>query len=97
MDVSLWDMNDCNKFYNNFDLLMVMFCRCNECKAQVDKTYVNNILERAGSDINAMEKNKENCMKWVKLEKYVDGIGVVLLIFLFKSTIDHYFMPVLKL
>lgn len=39
------------------------FHSCNECKHQVDKTYVNNILERAGSDLNAMERTKQNCQK----------------------------------
>ncbi|XP_037828330.1 SET domain-containing protein SmydA-8 [Lucilia sericata] len=38
---------------------------CKECKHQVDKTYVNNILERAGSDLNAMDKTKENCLKYL--------------------------------
>lgn len=57
MDVSFFK---CFKVLYDF---LINFFSCKECKHQVDKTYVNNILERAGSDLNAMEKTKENCQK----------------------------------
>ncbi|XP_034111151.1 SET domain-containing protein SmydA-8 [Drosophila albomicans] len=40
--------------------------RCLECQKQVQKKYVDGILERAGQDIQNMEKNEENILKYLK-------------------------------
>ncbi|KAH8285494.1 hypothetical protein KR054_010014 [Drosophila jambulina] len=40
--------------------------RCRECHKQVQKHYVERILERAGQDIHSMEKNVESGLKYLK-------------------------------
>ncbi|EDV37528.1 uncharacterized protein Dana_GF13486 [Drosophila ananassae] len=40
--------------------------RCRECHKQVQKHYVEGILERAGKDIQSMEKTAENGLKYLK-------------------------------
>ncbi|KAH8415968.1 hypothetical protein KR222_005424 [Zaprionus bogoriensis] len=40
--------------------------RCRECQKQVQRKYVDGILERAGQDIQSMEKTTENGFKYLK-------------------------------
>lgn len=44
--------------------ILILLFRCNKCNHTVDYKYVANIVERAGKDLNAMEKGKEeHCIK----------------------------------
>lgn len=45
--------------------IFILFYRCNKCNKIVDYKYVNNILDRAGKDLEAMEKgNEKNCLRY---------------------------------
>lgn len=40
--------------------------KCSACQMNVDKTYVSDILEKAGADLSAMEKTVPNCKKYIE-------------------------------
>lgn len=44
-------------------LIIFMLRSCRECQKQVQRKYIDGILERAGQDIHAMEKTAENGFK----------------------------------
>lgn len=44
-------------------LIILMHRSCRECQKQVQRKYIDGILERAGQDIHAMEKTAENGFK----------------------------------
>ncbi|XP_055837912.1 SET domain-containing protein SmydA-8 [Episyrphus balteatus] len=50
--------SDLKNWYENW--------RCSACKNDVDKIYVSEILEKAGTDLAAMEKNVPNCIKFIE-------------------------------
>ncbi|XP_039957436.1 SET domain-containing protein SmydA-8 [Bactrocera neohumeralis] len=40
--------------------------RCSTCGAQADISFIKSILEKAGKDLQAMDKTVENCMKYIQ-------------------------------